>query len=240
MAGWNKAARAEGLASAGPLFFGRSACPLGVAAKQNLGLTGIPLTGVEIVLLIKKRVNPMSVRYYPNYQKILEAIIYVAQKAAGNDFHHILKVLFYADKLHLQRFARPVLGDSYIKMSAGPVGSFAYDLLKMNDFLPGEILQDVSESISVNIEKKAPRVSTKRDPDLTYFSGSDLKCLDEAISLCIGKSFSDLCDLTHQEKSWSEANINSEMDYENFIDDETPNREELIAHIKATSHTLVL
>ena len=43
------------------------------------------------------------------------------------------KLLFFADKLHLNRYGRPILGDCYFCLDHGPVPSFS--LNEMNDAL---------------------------------------------------------------------------------------------------------
>lgn len=55
----------------------------------------------------------MRVKYQPNIGKIVEALVWIANRKAHQGFHFILKTLFYADKFHLQRYGRPILGDTY-------------------------------------------------------------------------------------------------------------------------------
>lgn len=180
------------------------------------------------------------IKYQPNPQKILEGLIFLAREMPGKDFHSLLKILFYADKFHLQKYGRPVFGDTYRKMSYGPVGSIAYDILKKNDFLPGNILKKINDSLTVKKEEGIPAVFAQRDPDLDYFSESDLECLREAINECEKMDFNSLTEKVHKEKAWEEAEINSEMDYELFVDENLTDREELIEYMKETAKTVVL
>ncbi|WP_045223010.1 Panacea domain-containing protein [Desulfonatronum thioautotrophicum] len=181
----------------------------------------------------------MRIRYRPNYQKILEAIIFVSEKHPGRGFHHILKALYYADKYHLQQFGRPILGDAYVKMPFGPVGSITYDILKMSDYLPSEIAEQAEAALKVS-RNKVPRVNAKRSPELSLFSQSDLMCLDEALAFCDKIPFLDLTELTHQEQAWLQAEMHKEMDYELMIDDEIEHRADLLMHIRETSATIAL
>ncbi|MGE4293620.1 MAG: Panacea domain-containing protein [Desulfovibrio sp.] len=180
----------------------------------------------------------MRIAYRANARKILEAVIYVASKSKACDFHHILKVLYYADKYHLQKYARPVVGDSYIKMTYGPVGSIAYDVLKSNKFLSADILEAISTSLTTSREGDNPTAKPKREIDISYFSKSDIKCLDAAIKDCEDKSFHELCNSTHKEKAWCEATLNGQMKYELIIDEDITNREKLLQYIEETSPTL--
>ena len=68
-----------------------------------------------------------------NQEKTLEAVVYVASKVPGIDIYHTVKTMFYADKKHLNMYARPVLGDLYIKMDNGPVPSLVRDIINNNN-----------------------------------------------------------------------------------------------------------
>lgn len=181
----------------------------------------------------------MKIRYRANPRKVLEALVWVTSRRAGSGFHFILKTLFYADKFHLQKYGRPVTGDTYVKMAHGPVASLAYDMLKRDDFLPAETLRSIGESLEVNRDT-SPHVYAKRDPDTMCFSETDEECLEQALSFCDGLDFNLLSHVTHQEPAWEEADMHGQMDFALFIDQDLPGREELIAYISETSQCLAL
>ncbi|MDZ7758684.1 MAG: hypothetical protein U5L00_00280 [Desulfovermiculus sp.] len=58
--------------------------------------------------------------------------------------------------------------------------------------------------------------------------------------ICQDKDFNDLSDITHKEKAWANALMNSKMDYELFIDEDVENRDELIEYIRENSQTVVV
>jgi hypothetical protein len=72
----------------------------------------------------------------PNIAKTTAAIAYLIARADARkrqlSQYDILKMLFLADKGHLNAYGRPVTFDNYYAMKEGPVPSFAYDLLKEN------------------------------------------------------------------------------------------------------------
>lgn len=182
----------------------------------------------------------MNVKYRANPRKLLETLVWIARKHPESGYHFILKALFYADKYHLQRYGRPVTGDIYIKMPNGPVASLAYDMLKVSDFLPESLAERVEAALSVERSGRIPTVTAKREPDLACFSGTDIDCLDEALVACQGKGFQGLCDSTHAEQAWIAAEMNGEMDFELFIDEDVPNREALIEYIREKATCLAL
>lgn len=162
-----------------------------------------------------------------NKQKVLEAIVYILNKIGGSDHHKILKILFYADKLHLNNYGRPVCGDVYRKMTYGPVGSFARDILQINERRLKDFKPIVEAAIHTEKVKPFPLSYSLRMCDDDEFSETDLECLDSAIAFCKDKTFGQLTDETHKEKSWIEASENGVMDYVNFVDEGNPYASEI-------------
>lgn len=69
----------------------------------------------------------------------LNALLFVANRVQRKDFHKIFKVIYFADRQHLADWGRPITGDTYIAMDAGPVPSRLYDMLKIvrgDSYLP--------------------------------------------------------------------------------------------------------
>jgi len=176
----------------------------------------------------------MQIRFKANPDKIIETITWIAKRLPGSDRYTILKTMFYGDKFHLQKYGRPITGDTYIKMAAGPVASYAYDLIKKDAFLPREILLAANEAFNVDDNQYAA-IEAKREPNLDWFSGTDLECLEESASYCCGKDFKTLKRETHSEPAWIAAHMHGQMDFALLIDEDTPNKEALLAYIRETS-----
>ena len=66
-----------------------------------------------------------------NKEKATHSILYVANKLERRDLHKIFKILYFAERKHMQDWGRPIIGDTYIAMDAGPVPSRVYDILKL-------------------------------------------------------------------------------------------------------------
>lgn len=175
----------------------------------------------------------MQIKFKPNYQKIIEAITWVANNIEGSSRYTVLKTLFYGDKFHLQKYGRPVTGDTYIKMPMGPVASAAYDIIKANDFLPERVLAAANDAFSVG----GPRdpIIPNRQANEDWFSETDIECLNLAAEKCRGRDFGSLKEETHREQAWVEAEMNREMSFALLIDQDAPNRDALIEYIRETS-----
>src|SRR5689334_5013714 len=81
------------------------------------------------MLLRMGRDTHMTDRYIPDTSKALEVILWLCEAKPEIDVYHIVKCAFLADKLHLNRYGRPVAGDNYAAATYGPLGAVVYGLL---------------------------------------------------------------------------------------------------------------
>ena len=65
-----------------------------------------------------------------NFEKTINSALYIAERIKIKDFHRVFKILYFADREHLSKYGRPITGDTYIKMSDGPVPTKLYDIFK--------------------------------------------------------------------------------------------------------------
>lgn len=146
--------------------------------------------------------NPF--KYNPN--AALSAVLYVASGVAEPTFHKVAKVLYFADRKHLERYGRLIFGDIYVAMKNGPVPSRVYDLLKAAR--AGTLENPTLEITQRTVDGwNAPVVKALAEPDLDELSESDLLCLDEAIAEYGNKSFAELTRLSH-DAAWKSADEN--------------------------------
>ena len=180
----------------------------------------------------------VNIMFRVNPEKALEAIIYIASKVDHVDKYHTVKTMFFADKQHLNKYARPILGDTYIKMENGPVPSAVLDIINLKeDRISFDIYVKAKAALSVSNDKKQ-YITANRAPNLAEFSETDIECLDYAINFCKKKSFDELQNITHEEEAWKKASINGCMDYELMIDDDNPNKEDIIQDLLEDSQWL--
>ncbi len=150
-------------------------------------------------------------RFQFDEKKGVETLAFIAQSWPEITPFFAAKVLFFAEKMHLNRYSRPIVGDTFIAMPNGPVPSTIYDFIKGKLDQAGDP-EAIVGAIKVD-DSRYKRVTALREPDLRVLSESDVECLSEAIEFCRGKSFGHLSTLTHQEKAWIEASANTAMDY---------------------------
>jgi len=174
--------------------------------------------------------NAPMLRFQFDEKKGVEALTYIATQWPGITAFFAAKVLFFAEKYHLNRYARPIVADTFIAMPNGPVPSTIYDFIK-GDFEQAGDPEAISSALKIEADPY-PKITALRAVDFSVLSKSDLECLDEAITFCRSKGFGTLSTLTHQERAWIEAAANGPMDYEAMVDQDNPAREAILEEAK--------
>ena len=178
------------------------------------------------------------IRFNLNEEKAIEALVWLANEKPGISFYYIVKVLFFADKIHLNKYGRPILGDQYVAMPHGPVPSTVYDMLGLDKFLDQDLIKMVEESLV--IDGRNVTSIPGRKPKLEVFSKSDIECLRESLRVYGAMLFRTLKEVTHQEPAYIAAPPNGPMDYLDMIDPNNPHREQIEANLKELSKHLSL
>ena len=168
------------------------------------------------------------IRFQFSPSKLVQAVAYFAWKNVPKlDKLKTVKLLYFADKDHLLKHGRPILGDVYFCMPHGPVPSFSKNVI--DDALADE--QDVEKSLLryVAIDKAHHhwRFVSKAAPNLGELSASEIDSLDATISRYGAVEPWPLRELSHKERCWIVAHQSKpegvesvEMPYELFFEGE--------------------
>jgi hypothetical protein len=157
-----------------------------------------------------------TMRFHIDNDKTLEAILYIVSRYGEVGRFHALKSLYFADRFHLRKYGRPITGDTYIAMDSGPIPAHAAAILKQK--VPKPERQAVADALVPGINAHHPTYKIHREPDLSYFSKTDLECLDEGFKHCFKRSFGSISDETHHHLAWKNADRNGEMAVEDLLD----------------------
>lgn len=160
-------------------------------------------------------------------RKALEVILFISAKVP--DLYHILKILYFADKEHLQEHGRFICGDSYVAMSNGPVPSEVYDMIKhvRGD---GNIFRSEYDYLKNDFNTEGNNVIPLRAPDLDLLSETDLACLEKAIAENRSLNFAQLKKKSH-DAAYDSADENDFMSVEN-IAKTLKNGDQLLSYLK--------
>ena len=147
-------------------------------------------------------------------EKLVQALVFFAQRGVRDlDKMKAAKLLFHADKYHLLKYGRPVIGDQYACMEYGPVPSAS--LTVMNDViaddehfqpLAKELFDEYLTVDTIACSGNIAVFRARKEPDLDVFSDSDVEALDHAQKNFGAMSAWKLSEQSHDEPSWKLAN----------------------------------
>ena len=177
----------------------------------------------------------MSLKFTFNEDKALSALCFVASVKSGLSPLFVSKVFFFAEKEHINLYGRPTLGDTFIAMPRGPVPSTIKNYIDEKWSWVGKPV-GFDDAILLTWVSNLKTLELGKNPTTEdLLSETDKECLLAAITFCKDKTAKELSDITHFEKSWLNAPENRPMDYEDFIEDENPNKVEILEAMKESA-----
>lgn len=186
-----------------------------------------------------------QIRFRFTPEKLVQALAFFAHRGVRDlDKMKAAKLLFHADKYHLLKYGRPVIGDQYACMEYGPVPSASLnvmnDVLDHDEHFPpmAKALFDEYLTVEKGMFRKYPVFRAKREPDLDVFSDSDVEALEYAHEMYGDKSAWALSEESHDEPCWKAANEQRApgssimMDYRLFFEGH-PEAAEMLRFVEA-------
>jgi uncharacterized phage-associated protein len=134
----------------------------------------------------------MAINFKMNTQKAVECVLWFIQRGGTDcyNMYNIWKMLYAAEKYHLNKYGRPITGDNYYAMKHGTVPSKLYDIAK--DSLHG-----------IGFCKREDNyLIAERDPEDGYFADSDMEALEYGYNEYSGLAFAEVEAKNHEELAW--------------------------------------
>lgn len=160
-------------------------------------------------------------------KKSVQAINYLARKKDGQiNKMKAIKLIYFADRYHLRKYGRPVIGDQYWAMKLGPVASFTKNVADFNDTLDKDYLRYTKSFLShTKGDEKIRNIISKQKVDLKVFSQTDIEALETAYKEFGDKDQFELADVSHTYPEWfkykkqiiSEGKKRVKMNYADFF-----------------------
>jgi hypothetical protein len=143
-------------------------------------------------------------------EKAVEYLLFLSTKLVSPTIHEVLKIRYFADKLHLARYGFMASGDTYVAMTYGPVPSNTYHLLKAargdrSGYINPSFFKCVDGALEVSDQYN---VLPLREPRLEFIAPSDVACMDEAVAQFGGLDFGERTRLSHDvawQAAWDKA-----------------------------------
>jgi uncharacterized phage-associated protein len=171
-----------------------------------------------------------------NVDKLIQTLTFLASRGVADLTKlRAAKLLFFADKYHLRKFGRPIVGDAYYCLDKGPIPSAS--LTVINDLISPTVVEGVSDPILDRVREyltvkrqwfgRHPELTAKRAPNLELLSESEIEALEDTIQRYGSLPVGELIEAAHREPAWQIPNQDrteggrAEMPYELFFVDAT-------------------
>jgi uncharacterized phage-associated protein len=140
----------------------------------------------------------MSIQYQFHPEKAVEAAaMFLKLHEKPMRYLGLLKLLYMADRIALDRIEQPITGDHYVSMNYGPVLSGIYDLIK------GQQVEDALPIWSQFISpSNCYEVSLIADPGNDELCEEEEEIISEVYKSCGHYDRFDLAELTHNFPEW--------------------------------------
>ena len=134
---------------------------------------------------------------------LVQALYYLAAKNKGvMNKLTALKLIFFADRYHLRKYARTITRDNYFAMVHGPVSSTVYNILKV-------VLQKRTKKCDEIIHSYLKPTDdcyyfgiTRLGKNIDCLSETDIESLDFAFNTFFSENVWEIVGLTHKYPEW--------------------------------------
>lgn len=142
----------------------------------------------------------LNIMNKPDYKKIVQVLNYIAKKSGGEiNYLKALKLLYFAERLHLREYGRLITNDSLVAMKLGTLGSQTRDIITMSEYLPHVVYKYVEDKLGRDLKKY---IIKEKNNEFNQLSKTDISCVDKILSLLGKKTKSELVNLTHDLPEW--------------------------------------
>lgn len=135
-----------------------------------------------------------------DYQKATQALNFFAIKEGGAiEKLKVIKLIWLVDRLHLRKYGRPIVNDTYFAMKLGPVCSSVKDIADMSDYLDEREREYAVRFLEVSVPNVVKSIG---GVDEQVFSKSELELLDMVFQAFGKKSAYEMVEFSHNFPEW--------------------------------------
>lgn len=139
-------------------------------------------------------------------RKIIEIVLYILEKTGGADIYHVLKTIYFAERMHLAQWGTRMTADTFRAFDFGPVPDALYSASKNNVRHDADLAKMFADAVENGSHDAHNVLLAKRSTNTDYLSKADMECLDASIKENSNLTFKELLDKSH-DSAWRKADI---------------------------------
>jgi len=174
-------------------------------------------------------------RQYKDIYKIAHTILFFLENGVRNfGITKLMKLFFYADKYHLEKYKKTIFNSEYTKLQHGPVPESIHALLrdtislKLDNGYPLEYEEEakiINNFIDIKTKKledkkKMHKLQAKGDmqSNKDFFSQSELEILEKVSEEFKDMSAEDISSISHDTRAWKSVDMRQPISIFNLVD----------------------
>ncbi len=163
-----------------------------------------------------------------NIEKVANAIIYFLD----NKIEHfgktkLMKIMFFSDKLHLQKYGRTIFNDEYYKYQRGPVAHLTLNILNSINEIENDDLKAYSDSLSSIVKldivndngEKITSFIPQQNFNNTLFSKSEISVFDTISEQYKAYTKEDISKASHKLTEYINTKLNNIIPELDMVED---------------------
>jgi uncharacterized phage-associated protein len=138
---------------------------------------------------------------YFDYEKTIQLLGYIQRKSNSTDKLTLIKLLFFADRVHLRRHFSLISHDVYYALQNGPAASKTVNVLNRSVQFESKISNKNKEFLA-KIEKTNRNNRTINETQTDCLSKYEMEAVDMVVDLFGKFSTKELVEITHDYPEW--------------------------------------
>jgi uncharacterized phage-associated protein len=162
-------------------------------------------------------------------EKVANSIVYFAEAGVEHlGKTKLMKLMYFADKKHLETYGRTIFFDDYYKLPRGPVASLTLNIINNLNEEDGEDFKSYTDEflniLELKLQVDEGQKITKFIPKTTFnqelFSKSELKIIEDISKKYKNHTKDEISHESHLLKEYINTQMNSIIELSDMVEDE--------------------
>jgi uncharacterized phage-associated protein len=139
--------------------------------------------------------------HYFDYEKTIQLLAYIQKKANTTDKLALIKLLFFADRMHLRRYSSLISHDVYYALKNGPAASKTLNVLNHSNYLESDVFKTKTKLLAkIQLLNSNERII--KETSTTCLTEEEKKVVDNIVEIFGNFPVNTLIDITHDYPEW--------------------------------------
>ena len=167
----------------------------------------------------RRRKVEAKIEFVLNGRRVIHVILYIIQQSGGEiNKYKFMKIIFEADRYHLNKYGRVVTGDLYKKKAFGPAPAAILDTLTGRRKLTRYLRAMGMKELPYKYNKEREVVYSSVPPNDRFFPKYAVEAIEHGIEKCRGLSVSEIKQESYKEVSWQDTDSDDYIPFELIIE----------------------